>query len=468
MIKLLFITYTHSNGGGAENVLTTLVNHLDPVKYKIDIIEVNQFFIKTEPLNKEIRLLSPMVKANNILNTTIHYILYEKPEIIKHLFQLYSYDVIITWNYQLPSFCLRSFENEIKIAWFHGAIYDFLSDAIDARPARHRQLQLRTWETADRIVTISKKSLQSLKDIFPELSDKAEIINNCFDISKIQKLSIMNLKIKLPPNTQNIILGVGRIDNNKNLKLLLHAVINVINSGINCFLIILGDGELLNELQEIASQENIKDFVFFAGYQQNPYPYFKLSKLVCLTSFSEGFPTVIVEGMLLGKPFVTTPVSGASDELADNGKCGLVSDWNVDEYANSIKKLLTDQDLYEEMSEKCIEKAKEYSVENTVNKFDSLIENLQNNNISKNKAVDKKKYSFIKRLYSICYFAFVFAFINKKKSLLTVAFKRFRNKCSPINIVKLFYRLMLFIIYNLSFPLRFFIGFTHGCFLGSR
>jgi glycosyltransferase involved in cell wall biosynthesis len=468
MIKLLFITYTHSNGGGAESVLTTLVNHLDPVKYKIDIIEVNQFFIKTEPLNKEIRLLSPMVKANNILNTTIHYILYEKPEIIKHLFQLYGYDVIITWNYQLPSFCLRSFENEIKIGWFHTDIYDFLPDAIDARPERHRQLQLRTWVTADRIVTISKKSLQSLKDIFPELSDKAEIIHNSFDISRIQQFSTKISDIKISYQNKNIIIGAGRLEKRKNFELLIRAMSHIIHSGINCLLIILGDGELLKKLQEIASQENIKDFVLFAGYQQNPYPYLKLSKLVCLTSFSEGFPTVIVEGMLLGKPFVTTPVSGASDELADNGRCGLVSDWNIEEYANCIKKILTDSDLYEEMSKKCIEKAKEYSVENTVNKFDSLIENFQNNNISKNKVVDKKKYSLKKRLYSICYFAFVFAFINIKNSLLAVAFKRFRNKCSPINIIKLFYRLMLFITYNLSFPLRFFIGFTHGCFLGNR
>ena len=27
-LKILFITYTHSNGGGAEAVLTTLVNNL--------------------------------------------------------------------------------------------------------------------------------------------------------------------------------------------------------------------------------------------------------------------------------------------------------------------------------------------------------------------------------------------------------------------------------------------------------
>jgi len=460
--KILFITYTHSNGGGAENVLTTLVNNLDPDHYAIDIIEVVQFLVRKEPLNKNIRLLSPMIKAENkIFESTIYHILYEKPEIIKPLFRLYGYDVIITWNYQLPSFCLRSFKNEIKIAWFHGAIYDFLPDAIDARPEHHKQLQLKTWETADRIVTISEKSLQSLKDIFPELAFKAEIIHNGFDFSKIQRLSIKNSEITIPTDIKNIIIGVGRFDKNKNFELLIRAVSRVIHSGTNCFLIILGHGELLSALEEIAVKEKIKDFVLFAGYQQNPYPYFKLSKIVCLTSFSEGWPTVIIEGMFLGKPFVTTPVAGASEELSDNGKCGLVSDWNIEEYAACIRKLLTDQNLYNKMSENCKEKVKQFSVENTTVQFDVLIEKLYDTYV-----LNKKKQSKNDRIQAIYHFACIYSSINIKDTQLLFAYNRYKNNKSLINIIKLIYRLTLTIINCFLFPFRFCTGFVSGCFLG--
>ena len=50
-IKLLFITYTHSNGGGAEKVLTTLVNNLDSMKYDISIFEIVQYNVKRESIN---------------------------------------------------------------------------------------------------------------------------------------------------------------------------------------------------------------------------------------------------------------------------------------------------------------------------------------------------------------------------------------------------------------------------------
>ena len=55
------------------------------------------------------------------------------------------------------------------------------------------------------------------------------------------------------------------------------------------------------------------------GYVDNPYPYIKNADLFCMTSESEGFPTVLIESMIIGCPFVSTNVAGA-DELAMNGE----------------------------------------------------------------------------------------------------------------------------------------------------
>jgi glycosyltransferase involved in cell wall biosynthesis len=408
-----------------------------------------------------------MVKANHkYINRVMSYILYEKPEIIKYLFRLYGYDVIVTWVYQLPSFCLRSFENEIKIAWSHDTLYNFLPGAIDARPERDKQLQLRAWKAADRIVNISNISLQSLKEIFPELIDKTEIIYNGCDFSRIQQLSMENPNIKIPIQSQNIIIGAGSLDRRKNFELLIRAVSSVIHSGINCFLIIIGQGEFLSELQDIAAQENVKDSILFAGYQQNPYPYFKLSKIVCLSSFSEGLPTVIIEGMSLGKPFVTTPVAGASDELADNGRCGLVSDWKIEEYAGCIRKLLTDQYLYEDMSNNCIEKTREFTIENYVIQFDLLIKRLHDYHTSERIINDKKDKYIYKHIHAICYFALVFALIELKKPRITDSFRRYKHRKTFIDGIKLLYHISLIIISPFLFPFKFLIGLVRACFCG--
>ena len=63
--KILFTIWTYSWGGGAENILTNLVNHLDPNKYEIDILEYFHSDIKKEPVNENINILPPIIDSTN-------------------------------------------------------------------------------------------------------------------------------------------------------------------------------------------------------------------------------------------------------------------------------------------------------------------------------------------------------------------------------------------------------------------
>ena len=85
---------------------------------------------------------------------------------------------------------------------------------------------------------------------------------------------------------------------------------------------------------------------------------------------------MIMEAMALGIPFVTTPVSGASEELSDGERCGLVSGWDAEQYADKIQRLLTDSTLCGEMSRNCLEKVKEYSSELYVSSFERLLSDI--------------------------------------------------------------------------------------------
>jgi glycosyltransferase involved in cell wall biosynthesis len=456
--KILFITYTHSNGGGAENVLTNLANNLNTAVYKIDIIEINQFLIKQEPLIPEVTLLPPFIKAGHKwTNDAVYYILYNKPEIIKSLFNLYNYDIIVTWNYQLPSFCLRAFSSEIKIAWSHGAISDLSSNKEPDKT--FRQLQYLAWEQADKIVTISNMSLQTIKDVFPDFNDKTDIIYNGCDIKRIQRFALEKCMKPLPDYfDDNIILCIGRLDENKNFELVIRATSKLIHSGAACFLVIVGQGELQERLENIAKEENIQGSVFFAGYQQNPYPYFSKAKICCFSSFCEGFPMVTIEAMSLGKPFVTTPVAGASEELADNGSCGLVSGWNIDEYSECIKKLLTDRELYEKMAFNCIEKAEGFSIEKSASKFDALVNELLSEN--QERIIKKQANKKTERIKAVLIFAIAFG-VRRNTGLLE-AIGRFKNKFNLINAIKLIYRFIFFICKFLLIPFIFMIGFIKG------
>ncbi len=59
--KVLFIIWSYSYGGGAERILTNIVNNLDPSKYEIDILEYVYAGIKKEEINDNINLLNPII-----------------------------------------------------------------------------------------------------------------------------------------------------------------------------------------------------------------------------------------------------------------------------------------------------------------------------------------------------------------------------------------------------------------------
>lgn len=370
--NLLFIPYTFTNGGGAEKVLQILVNNLPLSKYTIRIQEVEQFD-KYLMLNDEIKLNSAFINQEGLsktFNELNFFLLIHFPRILKSIFRLSNYDTVIAYNYQSPSFMLPAFKNEKKIAWFHGDIYDLA----DNSKKEERLLQDKAWKNVDKIITISKKSQQSLIDVFPELSKKSQIIYNGINITETLQKSKEECDLSF--EDKSYLVCVGRLDKNKNYILLIKALAVLKQNGINYNLVLVGTGDEKNNLVEEAEKLGISDRVYFTGYQTNPYKYISHAKLLCVTSISEGWGMVITEAMALGIPFVTTPVAGASEELADGGRCGLVAGYNPVEYAEAVKKLLTNQELYEQMSKNCIENVKQYSAENYAENFMKLLDDI--------------------------------------------------------------------------------------------
>ena len=170
------------------------------------------------------------------------------------------------------------------------------------------------------------------------------------------------------------LLFCGRLDENKNPLKLLDIILLVKKSIPNIKIGFLGQGALKEKLETKTDELDLNKNVVIYGFQQNPYIIMKNSKIMCLSSFSEGFPTVIVEGMVLGKPFVSTPVAGTS-ELSCNEKCGFVTDDN-EKYANIIVELLTNKEMYNDMSKNCLSECKKYTIENQVKELEKILEEI--------------------------------------------------------------------------------------------
>ena len=88
----------------------------------------------------------------------------------------------------------------------------------------------------------------------------------------------------------------------------------------NAGLIFIGyRGSLEEEIREMAKRSPYADDIVFAGFQSNVFKFVSRADVFALTSYSEGFPNVLVEAMLCKTPVVAADCpSGPSEILAPN------------------------------------------------------------------------------------------------------------------------------------------------------
>lgn len=363
--KILFVIWSYSYGGGAEKVLTNLVNNLSPEKYEIDILEYFHIGIKIEPTRKDVKILKPIIndlKDHHLKKRIIEKLVYKYPKLLRKLFNNKKYDVEIAFNYQIPSFLLDYSANTCTICWTHGDVYDLKEKAF------YRMLQNKSYNFTSTIVAISNFTKKSVIELFPDVADKVVKIENGFNFEDIIEQSTVESSYKFNKQT---ICFVGRLESGKNPIQLLEVLKIVLDLGLDIDLAYIGQGDLEAELKKKTKDLDLNNNVKFLGFHSNPLPLIKQCKLLIMMSKAEGFPTVFVEGLTLGVPFISTNVGGV-EELSNNGKCGKIID-SVSECAYAIIEILKNKKLYHQMSENGKIHIKNYSVNNQIKKFEELI-----------------------------------------------------------------------------------------------
>ncbi len=313
-MKIVFIIYSYSSGGGAESLLTTIVNNLNKEKYDISIIEVVHSDIKIEDTDPAVHILPFIMSADDPRPRFNMRLLYENP---KRVFDYYlgdEFDLYISFNYQLPSFLLP--DNHKSIAWIHTCIYDLAQAGME----RYLNLQRRPFKVADKIVSISDITSMSICELFPEYSGKVVEIYNGLDINNVREKSKESTSVLL---LQPAVIFVGRLEKRKCPDRLYRMIAKLHQRGKKYHVYFIGYGPLRNQIEKDSLREGLTEFVHFLGYIENPFPIIRQARATVLLSTEEGFPMCLLESLALGVPFVSTVVGGAR-VLAENKFCGTV------------------------------------------------------------------------------------------------------------------------------------------------
>ena len=100
--------------------------------------------------------------------------------------------------------------------------------------------------------------------------------------------------------------------------------IKLIRHRINVKLLIIGNGNKLEELYRYIKENNLSNNVKILNNIDNPFPYLLRSDLFILSSIFEGLPNVLLEALILNKFVISTNCSTGPSEILLNGKGGLL------------------------------------------------------------------------------------------------------------------------------------------------
>lgn len=173
----------------------------------------------------------------------------------------------------------------------------------------------------DVIIAISetqKKELAQEFRIAPQ--DKIKTIQLGFDLKPFLTCRSLKGKFKksLGIDPDIVTIGiVGRLAPIKNHRMFFDAakIFVAQNPGIRVKFVVVGDGELRNELEDYCKKINLNNQVIFCGWIRNVSDVYADLDLLALTSINEGTPVSIIESMAASVPVISTDAGGVHDLL---------------------------------------------------------------------------------------------------------------------------------------------------------
>lgn len=189
------------------------------------------------------------------------------------------------------------------------------------------------------------------------------------------------LKLKLLPEIKGdeiILLSVNRLHEEKRTMSVLDIFFSLRQEEVLAKLIIIGQGEQYEEINDYCKKSKFKNDVFLLGWKENVYDYMSISDIFLLLSLREGVSNSLVEAQYLGLPSIVTNVGGNSEVVKDNKTGYIVPKYNFEsQVIFYIKNLLEDKDKMESFrKESNINIHKNYSIAKTVDAYESLYNSL--------------------------------------------------------------------------------------------
>lgn len=311
---------------GAENVVITIIKHLEQI---FDMVYVATDGSIRQTLEKEhvkYCLFSQFSRQN-----------------LKKVFTEQTPDIVHAHDFSATVLCASIGGGFRLISHLH---YD---------PPWTRRWNLKTavyrccYRRIDCVLTVSENSFRNM--VFAEkFSDKYMVMGNPVDGTRIR----CRAQVSGEESDFCDLIFVGRLVEQKNPQRFIHLVAALRDRGwkdIKAWM--LGSGEMEEECKDLVVEYGLQSHVKLKGFQENPYPFIKRARVLCITSRWEGFGLVAIEANMLGVPVVSTDNSGCSEIFGTDALEICRSD---EEFLDRISCLLQSASEYELWRKRALER----------------------------------------------------------------------------------------------------------------
>lgn len=234
-------------------------------------------------------------------------------------------------------FCVEKVDAVKKLGWIHND-YDKMQMS--------KEIDIPFFEKIDYIFTDSEECKLVLEKNFQMFQGKFQVLKNIVSPKLIRKLAQEKIEESY---TGFKIISVGRFSPQKGYDMAIDAVKIVKDKGYDFNWIILGDGELKEELKKQISDNDLNKQIQLLGIKENHYPYVKQADLFIQTSRFEGKSISIDEAKILNKPILVTNFSTVRDQITDY-KTGIIAEMNAESIADKIIELIMNKELREKLA----------------------------------------------------------------------------------------------------------------------
>jgi glycosyltransferase involved in cell wall biosynthesis len=174
------------------------------------------------------------------------------------------------------------------------------------------------------------------------------------------------------PTSALVVGTIGRLTEQKGYTYLIEAASLILEQIPQSFFLIIGDGELADQLKHQAAQKEISSHVIFTGGRQDVEELLACMDLFVSSSLWEGLPTAILESMAAGVPIVATDIPGIRELIRDQWNGWLVPAGDATSMARVIRVALKNVKSRREFSNNARQDVQSLSIKSIVGEYEKL------------------------------------------------------------------------------------------------